>query len=315
MNSLVRRPFRFPIVLRFLAKVGLVLAAGLLTTHLVVGAMVSPAPAHPFWSGEAPRVIAHRGGRGLWPENTLYAFRNAAALGVDVIEMDVRRTADGELVVIHDPTVDRTTDGSGAVEAIALAALRGLDAGYRFTADGGTTFPFRGQGIVVPTLAEVFAALPRSRMNLEIKTPGPAMAQPLCDVVRQHGMASRVAVASFDQAAMDTFRSACPEVATSATKDEVVRFVGLSKVFLAPLFAPRAQALQVPERLAGLAIVTPGTVRDARRLNLRIEVWTVNETADMERLVGLPVDGIMTDYPDRLLAALGRRTALAADTR
>jgi glycerophosphoryl diester phosphodiesterase len=102
---------------------GLVLAAGLLAADLVLGAMASPVPAHSFWSGEAPRVIAHRGGRWPWPENTLFAFRNAAALGVDVIEMDVRRPADGELVVIHDPTVDRTTDCSGAVEALTLAAL------------------------------------------------------------------------------------------------------------------------------------------------------------------------------------------------
>jgi glycerophosphoryl diester phosphodiesterase len=125
-------------------------------------------------------------------------------------------------------------------------------------------------------------------------------------MIRAQGMERRVAVVSVDQTAMDAFRSACPKVATAATKDEVVRFVGLSTVFLGPLFVPRAEAFQVPEKIGRWSVLTPGFAQEARRLNMKVEVWTVNETEDMKRLLRLPVDGIMTDYPDRLLAVLGR---------
>ena len=293
--------------MRLLLKVGAVLLASLVTAHLVLAALVKPVPQHPFWATTTgPRVIAHRGGRGLWPENTLYAFRKAADLGVDVLEMDIRQTADGILVVLHDETVDRTTDGSGPVAALTLSQLQQLDAGYRWTPDGGKTHPHRGQGLTVPSLREVFSALPGARMNLEIKTRDAALSKPLCELVREHRMEHRVVVASFGQDAMDTFRSACPGVATAATAEEARQLFRLTALFLDPLFKPRAEALQVPERFGNLEVLTPRFVRAARRLNLKIDVWTVNEPEDMKRLIALPVDGIMTDYPDRMLALRGK---------
>jgi len=293
--------------MRLLLKVGAVLLASLVTAHLVLAALVKPVPQHPFWATTTPpSVIAHRGGRGLWPENTLYAFRKAADLGADVLEMDIRQTADGVLVVLHDETVDRTTDGSGPVAALTLPRLRELDAGYRWSADGDKTHPHRGQGFAVPSLKEVFSALPRARMNLEIKTRDATLSRPLCELIREHRMEHLVVVASFGQDAMDAFRSACPGVATAATAGEARRFFRLTALFLDPLFEPRAEALQVPERLGNLDVLTPKFVRAARRLNLKIDVWTVNEPDDMRRLIALPVDGIMTDYPDRMLALLGK---------
>jgi glycerophosphoryl diester phosphodiesterase len=286
------------------------LALSALATAVVIAVFIGPAveplPPHPYWSGPAPRAIAHRGGRGLWPENTLHAFRSAAALGVDVLEMDLRQTADGEIVVLHDDTVDRTTDGTGPVASLGVAALQRLDAGHRWTADGGATHPYRGQGIGVPTLRQVFAALPQLHMNLEIKGQGPAMAAPLCALIRDQAMQDRVAVVAIDQDAIDAFRRACPQVATAATRNEVVRFALHSATFLGHRYAPRAQVLQVPERVGWIPVLTPRFVRDARRLNLKIEVWTVNTPEDMKRLLALPVDGIMTDYPDRLQPLLAR---------
>jgi glycerophosphoryl diester phosphodiesterase len=289
--------------MRLVVKIGAVLAAMLVAAHLVLAGFVTPAAEHPFWAGStATRVIAHRGGRGLWPENTLYAFRAAAALGVDVLEMDLRQTADGVLVVIHDETVDRTTDGSGPVAALTLSRLRELDAGYRWTPDSGKTHPYRGKGLTVPTLQEVFETLPQARLNLEIKTRGASLSRPLCDLIRAHRMEQRVAVASFGQDGMDEFRAACPGVATAATAEETRRLFRLAMFFLEPLFEVRAEALQVPERLGNVEVLTPRFVSAARRLNLKIEVWTVSDPDDMRRLIALPVDGIMTDYPDRLLA-------------
>ncbi len=290
---------------------GLVTALVLLPMALIAGTLAlwpaaQPLPAHPFWSGPGPRVIAHRGGRGLWPENTLHAFRNAAAFGVDVLEMDLRQTADGQIVVLHDETVDRTTDGQGHVAALTVAELQRLDAGYRWTADAGRSFPFRGQGIVVPTLREVFAALPQARMNVEIKGRGVAMAAPLCALIREHAMEPRVAVVAVDQEPLDAFRRACPQVATGATRNEVARFTLLSAAFLGRWFTPQAQMLQVPERLGPLPLLTQRFLRDARRLNVKVEVWTIDAPEDMRRLLALPVDGIMTDFPDRLLPLLRR---------
>jgi glycerophosphoryl diester phosphodiesterase len=281
------------------------LALSILALAVVIAACIGPAveplPTHPFWNGPTPRAIAHRGGRGLWPENTLYAFRAAAALGVDVLEMDLRQTADGEIVVLHDDTVDRTTDGTGPVASLSLAALQRLDAGYRWTADSGVTHPYRGRGIVVPTLRQVFTELPQLRMNLEIKGRGPGMVPLLCALIREHAMQDRVVVVAVDQDAIDAFRLACPQVATGATRIEVVRFALHSAAFLGNRYTPRAQVLQVPERMGWIPVLTQRFVRDARRLNLKVEVWTVNEPGDMRRLIALPVDGLMTDYPDRLL--------------
>lgn len=200
------------------------LAVVLIGTHLLVGATVEPLPAHPFWSDGRPHVIAHRGGSGLWPENTLLAFRNAAALGVNMLEMDLRMTADGEIIVLHEETVDRTTDGRGVVGVLTIAQLQRLDAGYRWTSDEGRSLSYRGRGIGVPSLREVFAALPTMRMNLEMKGSGLTMSARLCALVRQHAMEQRVVVAAVDQAAMDAFRTACPTVATAATRDEATRF-------------------------------------------------------------------------------------------
>ena len=113
-----------------------------------------------------PLVIAHQGGDGLWPSDTMYAFQRAVAMGVDMLEMDLHVTADGQFVLMHDETVDRTTDGIGRLEDMTLAQVKALDAGYRWTADGGQTYPYRGQGITVATVEELFQAFPDMPMNI-----------------------------------------------------------------------------------------------------------------------------------------------------
>lgn len=252
-------------------------------------------------------VFAHRGGGGLFPENTLGAFEYSARMGADVLELDAHSTADGTLVVLHDQTVDRTTDGRGRINDLTLDELKKLDAGFPFTPDGGQTFPFRGKGITVPTLEEIFTALPDKTFNIEPKQSAPSIVASLCEMIRRHKMTDKVIVGSFRQAVIDEFRQTCPEVATSATPSEVSEFLALSKTGLSESYSPPFQALQVPQNLSGLAVVTKAFVENAHRKNLKVHVWTINETADMQRLLGLGVDGIMTDYPDRLLNLLGRK--------
>lgn len=248
-----------------------------------------------------PLVFAHRGGGGLFPENTLEAFQYSANLGVDVLELDVHSTADGALVVMHDAGVERTTNGSGRVSTMTLAELKKLDAGFNFTPDGGKTFPFRGKGITIPTLQEIFDVFPHTTFNVEPKQAEPSVVKPLCEIIRARRMTEKVIVGSFRQTAIDEFRRECSEVATSATPAEVRDFLALYKIGLGESYQPPMQVLQIPERLGSLQIVSRDFIETARRLNLQVHVWTVNETEDMSRLLEVGVDGIMTDYPDRLL--------------
>lgn len=263
----------------------------------------------PFFKGakNKPEVIAHRGGAGQWPGETLFAFEQALKIGVDVIEMDVHSTADGALVLMHNPTVDETTNGSGAINKFSLEELQKLDAGYKWTADGGKTFPFRGKGIRVPTLEEILRSFPHQRMNIEIKQTSPDIVEPVAAMIRQHEMQDEVLVASFSHSALTEFRSISPEVATSASGSELIRFVAISKLLPIKPKAPDADAIQVRSNYSFLPIITKKIVRTAHDHELPIHGWTVNEVKDMRRLIALEVDGIITDFPGTLLEELGRK--------
>lgn len=276
-----------------------------------------PADQRAIFANERPQtmVFAHRGGGGLYPENTLEAFEYSANLGVDVLELDVHSTADGKLVVMHDPAVDRTTDGSGKISELTLEQLKRLDAGYHFSSDGGATFPFRGRGVTVPTLEEIFSAFPSMNFNVEPKQQNPSIIKPLCALLRQRRMTEKVIVGSFRQEVIDEFRQQCSEVATSASPSEASQFLAMYKTGLGANYTPPMQALQVPENLGYLSVVTRDFVETAHRLNLKVHVWTVNEKEDMKRLIEMGVDGVMTDYPDRLLELLNRTKVERANGR
>jgi glycerophosphoryl diester phosphodiesterase len=260
--------------------------------------------------------IAHRGGAAVRPENTLVAFRHALTLGAVALEGDLHATRDGVVVVCHDPTVDRTTDGSGPIKQMALHELRRLDAGYRFTRDGGRTHPYRGVGIQVPTLQEVFSdpALNRTPMILEIKQQEPMIADTVLDLVRAHGMEDRLVFGSFHQTCLEQVRSRAARremnILTSLAPEEVVAF------FLTPLeahangdYVPPGRLLQVPVEhdLEGekIKVVTEEFMTRARAAGLGVQVWTVNDPAEMRWLaLELKVAAIMTDDPGLLREVL-----------
>jgi len=251
-------------------------------------------------------IIAHRGGGGLWPENTIYAFRRAVGLGVDILEMDVYGTKDGELVLMHDSTVERVTNGSGPVQDFTLAELKKLDAGYNWTDDGGQSFPFRGQGIVIPTLEEVFKAFSDVRMSIEIKQVEPSITKTLCRLIRDYKKTGQVVVGSFYSAAIEEFRRICPEVATSASKPEIQLFCGLLQNGSELNYMPPAHVFQIPERKGGVSIAAENFVNTAHKYNIDVHVYTINDVNSMRRIIEMGVDGIITDYPDRLKAVLGQ---------
>jgi len=289
--------------------VGFIILDTIIIALVVAYFLAKPAPEHPYYTAERPAVmvIAHQGGNHLWPDNTLFAFQNALDLGVDVLEMDLHITSDDVLVIIHDETVDRTTDGSGEVEQMTLAEIKALDAGYHWTRDEGATYPYRGQGIRIPTLEEVFQAFPGQRMTIEIKKTERSMAAPFCAMIRKYNMQERVLVASFHDERMAEFRAECPEVATSSARQETTIFVLLTKVFLGGLVSPEFHSLQVPKESSGITVMTPGFVQAAHARNLKVEPWTINDPEQMKLYLEWGVDGMITDRPDLLLEILGRK--------
>lgn len=272
----------------------------------VLTALARPADRHPFFNHEGILTIAHRGGGGLRPENTIYAFTHAVELGADVIEMDVHCTQDGEIVVIHDDTVERTTNGTGRVEEFTLAQLKELDAGYTWTPDNGASFPFRGQGLRVPTLAEVFTAFPEMAMNIEIKQFQPSIVARLARLIRDFDMTEKVLIASVDTNPLREFRRVCPQVATSASEQETRFFYAMHLAHLGKLCKAPAHAFQVPQYSEDREVVTRSFLNAAHGRNMKVYVWTIDDAEDMQRLISMGVDGIVTDYPDRLLTILGR---------
>jgi glycerophosphoryl diester phosphodiesterase len=168
------------------------------------------------------------------------------------------------------------------------------------------TFPFRGQGITIPTVAEVFSTFPAMRMVMEIKPAEPAIAESLCQMVRDFAMQEHVLVVSFHTEAIQSFRHTCPEVATATTQREVQIFWVLHRLYLGAIYQPPAQALLVPETFGPLRVVDERFLQEAQAHNMKVQVWTVNETASIQRLLRLRLQGLITDYPERVLTLLGR---------
>lgn len=252
--------------------------------------------------GTRPLVIAHRGGDGLRPENTLTAFRHALDLGCDVLEMDVRMTRDRIAVVFHDAAVERTTNGRGPIHAMSLAEIKSLDAGYHWRSpEPGRRFPYRGKGVSVPTVEEVFQAFGDVPMIVEIKPRETALVDRLAELIQRFDRWDITVVASFHRTVLQSARRRYPEMQTSASPPQVRNFWLLTRVGLGRFYRGEIMALQVPESYGPWTIVDERFVRTARRLAIPVHVWTVDEIDRMRRLIALGVDGIITGRPDRLL--------------
>ena len=253
-----------------------------------------------------PLVTAHQGGDGVWPGNTLFAFQHAADLGVDVIETDLRMSKDGVLMITHDDHVERISNGKGKIVDLTYAELTQLDAAYYWSPDGGKTYPYRGQGITYTSLEDVFKALPNMRFNIDMKQTEPSIYTPFCDLIRKYSMQDKVLAASFHHENNVAFRLACPEVTTSADETETRNFVFLNFAFLGRLSSPEYKAFQVPVEQSGIPVVTRSFVNAAHERGVRVDVWTIDDPAEMRRLIDLGVDAIISDRPDLLMQVVGR---------
>jgi glycerophosphoryl diester phosphodiesterase len=218
----------------------------------------------------------------------------------------VHATADGHVVVLHDPVVDRTTDGSGPVSGMTLAELQRLDAGARFIAADGS-HPYRGRGIRVPTLRELLAAEPSAPLNIEIKQEDPPIVDRVLADLDAFAARERILLAAEHNVIMERIRAAAPDVLTSASAAEAADFVFRLRDGRLDGWTSPAVALQVPPEYGGTVIVSAESVAAARSLGLEVHVWTINDEAEMERLLALDVDAIMSDFPARGAAVLRRR--------
>ncbi len=294
MKSLLRR-----VALWVLGLLVLALVIGFTTAH-PIDAPVFLDKDHGFL------IIAHKGGEGLAPGNTIEAFARGLMEGADILETDARLTADGHVVLFHDDSVEGQTDGSGRVEDLTLAEIRSLDAGYWWTDDKGSSYPYRGKGHKVPTLAEALAAFPGARFNVDMKTHSQEMVAAMVETIRASEAENRVLITSFDAETAQAFRREMPEVASSCGSSEVQVFYAMQLLRLTRFYTPPAAALQVPEYEGSIHVVTSSFIGAAHSRGMQVHVWTVNDEETMRRLIDLGVDGIVTDYPERLRAILGR---------
>ncbi len=275
------------------------------------------------WTERRIIAYAHQGGAWEAPSSTLFAIDRAVAAGATGIELDVHATADGELVVCHDATVDRTTDRTGAIAAMTLDEVQQLDNAYWWIEGADVTpgrpaadYPYRGRApadrdFAVATLREVLERFPGLLLNLDIKQTAPVVAPyeaTLAALLAEYGRSDDVIVASFLDPATDAFRALAPDVPTSAGTMATAEFWRAVQAGTEPP-AMAAVALQVPERQGDLVVVDRPFVEAAHRQGVAVHVWTVNEESQMERLVDLGVDGIISDRPTPLVRLLRRRGA------
>jgi len=249
--------------------------------------------------------IAHGGGLLIRPTHTIEAYDQALADGADMLELDIHETLDGVIVVMHDATVDDTTSCSGAIKEMTFAELRECDAGYHFTKNDGQTYPYRGMGLVVPSLEEVLERYPDTAVNIEIKQVEPSLVHNLVDLVRQYEFEDKMVGVSFSDEAVAELRDAAPEIATSLSEGEALDFWTKSWVEIDPAYVPPGEFLQLPVEynLGGgiVPVLHDGFVPRVEELDMFVHIWTVNDEDEMRWLIEVQgVHGIMTDDPPLL---------------
>ncbi|NIR44710.1 MAG: glycerophosphodiester phosphodiesterase [Gemmatimonadetes bacterium] len=257
---------------------------------------------HPYFHNE-PMVLAHRGASAYAPDHTLEALQLAVDQGADAIEIDVHASRDGVPVLHHGGDLSESTEAEGPVGAYTLDQLRQLDAGYRYTPDGGATFPHRGKGHTVVTLAEALDSFPHTRFNLDIKERRAARATRR--VIDEFDAARRVLLAAFYSWQRSPALRDYPGP-RSITQDQMIVFMLLHWTRLDALWPLRVDAFQLPEFHRGMRVVTPRLIERAHDLGVRVHIWTVDDRVDMRRLLDWGADGIITKKPDVAVATRAR---------
>jgi len=275
----------------------------LLAVGVVMSGIMTPLPPRMFF--EKPLVLgAHRGGAACWPENTLEAFRQASARWPDILlESDAHLTADGHLVLLHDGDVERTTQGKGRVRDLTLAQIKELDAGYRFTCDGGATYPYRGKGLTIPTFEEVLTALPQVRFLIEMKPQGDTVGA-MVALLRKANALDRVALASLNPLAMAALQRLEPRAIRCYDLLSGMTLLGRLRGPDWASYEPAAEVLAIDEDMIKGFHIQPEELRAVRDKGIVVLVHTVNHADAMRRYIDIGLDSILTDHPDILAGVL-----------
>ncbi len=273
---------------------------------------------HAYFDVSKPLILGHRGSAGDTPENTLQAFAAGLAHGAHLLESDVHQTRDGVPVLIHDPSLERTTNGTGLVSDIDFADLAKLDAGYFFQPgaeldgrrDTRGDFPARGSGYRIPSVAEAFSEFPNARFNFEIKGAGAALAREVIRLVEKFDREDRTLLTAGENDVMATLRNELAKTkcrpALGACLSEIVVEVKAAVDGSAP--PPGVMALQIPMQFGDRPLITKTLVEHAHAHDIEIHAWTINDPKAFESLLELGIDGIVTDHPGRMIDFLRQRS-------
>jgi len=239
------------------------------------------------------RLYAHRGASAERPENTMPAFTRAVEIGVDALEMDVHLTRDGHLIVVHDDTATRMTGAHAAWAELDLADARRLDAGWGFVAQDGTR-PFAGKAITIPTFEEVLDAFPGVRINVDLKSD--RAVDLMLDLIRRKHAEDRVTLASFQLRTLVQIRRHGYGGETALSQGEVATLLGLPAMLWRQL-PFTGTAAQVPVRAGRIHFDRAAFIAKCHSIGLRVDFWTVDDRAEVARLLALGADGIITNDP------------------
>ena len=283
----------------------LILICGFYLFLYILGFIIPQKITHPVLERlSKPVTIAHQGGNKIYPDESLLAFTNAINMGIQVIEFDIHRTKDGIIVINHDQTIDRLTNGTGLIREMSWVELQQVDGAYNWSPDG-FTYPYRDKGIKILSLIEMMDAFPQQLYDIEIKQHDPPLEKDLCDLLRKYGVAADQAiVASFRDETLARFHDICPEVAISLPVNQGTVLYILSRVGLERLLPLDAVVAQLPTTFSTML----GQLELDRRYidafakgDRQVWVWTVNDSIEMKRLVKMGAHGIITDRPDILM--------------
>ncbi len=262
-----------------------------------------------FFHSRSILLGAHRGGRDLWPEDTVEAYSQAAKRWPEILlEGDLHMTKDGQVVVMHDAKVDRTTDGTGPLGGMRLDEIKQLDAGYRFTRDHGQSYPYRGKGITVPTLAEALAAAPGHPFLFEMKE-GEGIADATIKIIREAKAQPRVLLASIDPECMRRVRETAPEIGTCYDFMNAAEMLHTLRQGDWAHYTPAAAMLAFSPEIQRQFKVTNEEVQAVRAKGVLIEYFTINSREEMDQCLAIGVDSILSDRPDVLAEAIAAARA------
>ena len=283
----------------------LTLICGFYLFLYILGFIIPQKITHPVLERlSKPVTIAHQGGNKIYPDESLLAFTNAINMGIQVIEFDIHRTKDGIIVINHDQTIDRLTNGTGLIREMSWVELQQVDGAYNWSPDG-LTYPYRDKGIKILSLIEMMDAFPQQLYDIEIKQHDPPLEKDLCDLLRKYGVAADQAIiASFRDETVARFHDICPEVAISLPVNQGTVLYILSRVGLERLLPLDAVVAQLPttfSTILGQLELDRRYIEAFAKGDRQVWVWTVNDSIEMKRLVKMGAHGIITDRPDILM--------------